>query len=102
MILQWLVEMKTDEMEKNNTLINLPVDVLELIMKRFPLKDCLRLRAICRSCRKTQFLMSLKTSIAAMHLPELPLVSLQSKNSVFFYSLSTKIVLPLRTPLEEH
>ncbi|AES79565.2 putative galactose oxidase/kelch, beta-propeller [Medicago truncatula] len=55
-----------------------------MIMKRLPLKDYLRLRAICRSCRET-----VSNIIENKHccpLPEMP-------------SLSTKSLLCLRTPL---
>jgi hypothetical protein len=72
------------EMEEKTMLTNLPVDVLERIMKCLPLKDYLRLRAICRSCRKT-----VSNIIENKHccpLPELP-------------SLSTKSLHCLRTPL---
>jgi len=72
------------EMEKNNTLTNLPIDVLELIMKRLPLKDYLRLRAICRSCRK--IVSKIIENKHCCPLPELP-------------SLSTKSLHRLRTPL---
>jgi hypothetical protein len=72
------------EMEEKTMLTNLPVDVLERIMKCLPLKDYLRLRAICRYCRKT-----VSNIIENKHccpLPELP-------------SLSTKSLHCLRTPL---
>ncbi|AES79567.2 F-box protein [Medicago truncatula] len=71
-------------MEEKNILTNLPVDVLERIMKRLPLKDYLRLRAICRSCRET-----VSNIIENKHcspLPELP-------------SLTTKSLHYLRTSL---
>ncbi|AES79562.1 F-box protein [Medicago truncatula] len=62
----------------------LPVDVLELIMKRLPLKDYLRLRAICRSCRK--IVSNIIENKHCCPLPELP-------------SLSTKSLHRVRTPL---
>jgi len=83
MIMQWLSP-KNTRWKKKNILTNLPVDVLELIMKRLPLKDYLILRAICRSCRKT-----VSKIIENKHccpLPELP-------------RLSTKSLHCLRTPL---
>jgi len=72
------------EMEEKNILTNLPVDVLERIMKCLPLKDYLRLRAICRSCWRT-----VSNIIENKHcspLPELP-------------SLTTKSLHYLRTLL---
>jgi len=68
------------EVEEKNILTNLPVDVLELIMKRLPLKNYLRLRAICRSCRNT-----VSNIIENKHccpLPELPTLSTKSLGSI--------------------
>jgi len=73
------------------------MDVLELIIKRLPLNDCLRIRATCRSCRKT--VSNFIEKKRCCHLPELPLVFLESKKSTFYYSLSTKSVCHLRTLL---
>jgi len=89
--------MKKYEMEGNNILTNLPIDVFELIMKLLPLKDCLALKAICRSCRKT--VSNIIENKHCCHLPEFPLVFVQSNNSRFFYGLSTKSVHHLRTQL---
>jgi len=94
MILQW--PNKKFEMEENNILTNLPVDVLELIMKRLHLKDYLGLRATCRSCRKT--VSNFIENKRCCHLHGLPLVFLKSKKSRFLYSLSTKSVHRIRTP----
>jgi hypothetical protein len=92
--------MKKYEMEENNILANQPVDVLELIMKRLPLRDYLVLRAICRYCRKT--ISNVIENKHCCHLPEQPQVFLQSKNqskdSRYFFSLSTKSVHHLGTP----
>jgi len=68
-------------------------------MKRLPLKDCLGLRAKCRSCRKT--VSNVIENKHCCHLPELPLVFLRSKNSRFYYSLSTESVHHLRAPLSQ-
>ncbi|AES81777.1 putative F-box domain-containing protein [Medicago truncatula] len=76
--------------KEKHTLTNLPVDVFELILKRLPLRDCLGLRAICRSCRKT--VSNVIENKHYCHLPELPLVFLRSKNSRFYYNLSTESV----------
>jgi len=83
-------------MEENNILTNLPVDVLELIMKRLHLKDYLGLRETCRSCRRT--ISNFIENKCCCHLPELPLVFLKSKKSRFVFSLSTKSLHCLRTP----
>jgi len=92
-----LIFAKIMRWKRKHTLTNLPVDVLELIMKRLSLKDCLGLRAICRSCRKT--ISNVIENKHCCHLPELPLVVLLSKNSRFYYSLSTKSLHHLRAPL---
>ncbi|GAU18243.1 hypothetical protein TSUD_175850 [Trifolium subterraneum] len=85
-------------MEENNILTNLPVDTLELIMKRLSLNDNLALRAICRSCRKT-ISNVIEKKHCRCHLPEIPQVFLLSRNSNFFFSLSKKSVHHhLRTP----
>jgi hypothetical protein len=83
-------------MEENNILANQPVDVLELIMKRLPLRDYLALRAICRYCRKT--ISNIIEKKHCCHLPEQPQVFLKSKNSRFFFILNTKNVHHLGTP----
>jgi len=93
-ILQWPSEKY--EMEENNILTNLPVDVLELIMKRLHLKDYLGLRATCCSCRRTAS--NFIENKRCCHLPELPLVFLKSQKSRFLFSLSTKSLHRLRTP----
>jgi hypothetical protein len=78
-----------EKCEKENIMLtNLPDDVLELIMKRLSLNDCLALRAICRSCRKT--ISNAIENKHCCHLPEIPQVFLLSKNSSFFYNLSKK------------
>jgi hypothetical protein len=83
-------------LEENNILANQPVDVLELIMKRLPLRDYLVLRTICRYCRKT--ISNVIENKQCCHLPEQPQVFLQSNNSRFFFSLSTKNVHHHGTP----
>ncbi|CAJ2670828.1 uncharacterized protein LOC123892462 [Trifolium pratense] len=87
---------KKYEMDENDILTNQPVDVLEVILKRLPLKDYLVLRTICHYCRKT--ISNVIENKQCCHLPEQPQVFLQSNNSRFFFSLSTKSVHHLGTP----
>jgi hypothetical protein len=85
-------------MEEHNKLTNLPLDMLALIMKRLSLKDSFGLRAISRSCRQKVSIIIIDNKFCC-HLPELPQVFLQCKNSRFLFNLSSEKVLHLRTPL---
>ncbi|XP_012569059.1 uncharacterized protein [Cicer arietinum] len=83
-------------MEQNSIWKNLPVDVLEEIMKRLPLREYLELRSIC-----FPWWISVCNVIAKEHcppLPELPLVLLRNEDLMLF-SLSTESVHRLKTTL---
>jgi hypothetical protein len=75
-----------EKCEKENIMLtNLPDDVLELIMKRLSLNDCLALRAICRSCWKT--ISNAIENKHCYHLTEIPQVFLLSKKSMLFFDV---------------
>ncbi|XP_061376068.1 uncharacterized protein LOC133318126 [Gastrolobium bilobum] len=88
-----------EEKKDECTWTSLPDDIMELIMKRLCLKDCLGLREICTPWRDT-----VANAIANKHchpLPELPLIVVKYKESSTVFRLRTERLLYTKRPLFE-